>query len=95
MPHPARAPVVVGIDGFTGIGIGDGDRLRRSCAERWNSSPYYAFSDIDVSDFACVERSTMQLLGEQVLVKRLKPWQERYPGRKGAYRRCLVMRRLT
>ena len=29
----------------------------------------FAFSDIDVSDFACVERSTMQLLGEQVLVK--------------------------
>ena len=39
----------------------------------------FAYSDIDVSDFACVERSTMQLLGEQVLVKRLKPWQERYP----------------
>ena len=30
-------------------------------------------------DFAGVEWSTMQSLGEEVLVERLTPWQERYP----------------
>jgi nucleotide-binding universal stress UspA family protein len=79
MPHPARAPVVVGIDGSpasesaTAIGFDEASRRKVELVA------VYAFSDIDVSDFACVERSTMQLLGEQVLVKRLKPWQERYP----------------
>ena len=79
MPHPARAPVVVGIDGSpvsesaTAIAFDEASRRKVELVA------VYAFSDIDVSDFACVERSTMQLLGEQVLVKRLKPWQGRYP----------------
>jgi len=49
----------------------------------------FAFSDIDVSDFACVERSTMQLLGEQVLVKASEAVAGALSRCQGASRRCL------
>ena len=79
MPQPAHAPVVVGIDGSPASESATAIAFDEASRRKVELVAVYAFSDIDVSDFACVERSTMQLLGEQVLVKRLKPWQERYP----------------
>ena len=79
MPHPAAAPVVVGIDGSPASESATAIAFDEASRRKVELVAVYAFSDIDVSDFACVERSTMQLVGEQVLVKRLTPWQERYP----------------
>ena len=79
MPHPAGAPIVVGIDGSPASESATAIAFDEASRRKVELVAVYAFSDIDVSDFACVERSTMQLVGEQVLVKRLPPWQERYP----------------
>jgi len=79
MPHPARAPVVVGIDGSPASESATAIAFDEASRRKVELVAVYAFSDIDVSDIPCVERSTMQTLGEQVLVKRLKPRQERYP----------------
>ena len=79
MPHPAGAPVVVGIDGSPASESATAIAFDEASRRKVELVAVYAFSDIDVSDIACVERSTMQLLGEQVLVTRLKPCQERYP----------------
>jgi nucleotide-binding universal stress UspA family protein len=79
MPQPAHAPVVVGIDGSPASESATAIAFDEASRRNVELVALYSFSDIDVSDFACVERSTMQSLGEQVLVKRLKPWQERYP----------------
>src|SRR6478752_2805062 len=80
MAYPvAQAPVVVGIDGSPASESATAIAFDEASRRRVELVAVYAFSDIDVSDIPCVERSTMQTLGEQVLVKRLKPWQERYP----------------
>ena len=79
MPHPARAPVVVGIDGSPASESATAIAFDEASRRTVELVAVYAFSDIDVSDIPCVERSTMQLLGEQLLVKRLKPWQESHP----------------
>ena len=89
MPQPAHAPVVVGIDGSPASESATAIAIDEASRRNVELVALYSFSDIDVSDFASVERSTMQSLGEQVLVKRLKPWQERYPDVRGPSRRCL------
>ena len=94
MPHPARAPVVVGIDGSPASESATAIAFDEASRRKVELVAVYAFSDIDVSDIPCVERSTMQLLGEQVLVKRLNRGRSAIPTS-----RCVtslsLMRRLT
>jgi nucleotide-binding universal stress UspA family protein len=79
MPHPAQAPVVVGIDGSPASETATAIAFEEASHRGVELVAVHAWSDVSVAEFPGVEYSTMQSLGEEILAERLAGWQERYP----------------
>jgi len=79
MPHPAQAPVVVGIDGSPASESATAIAFEEASHRGVELVAVHAWSDVSVAEFPGVEYSTMQSLGEEILAERLAGWQERYP----------------
>ena len=79
MPHPAQAPVVVGIDGSPASESATAIAFDEASGRGVELVAVHAWSDHTVYEFADVEWSRMQPRAEETLAERLAGWQERYP----------------
>ncbi|MEI7716629.1 MAG: universal stress protein [Mycobacterium sp.] len=79
MPHPLRAPVLVGLDGSTAselaVAIGFDEASRRGV----ELIALHAWSDVEALDIAGLDWSAVKSEAERSLAEQLAGWQERYP----------------
>ncbi|MCB0937023.1 MAG: universal stress protein [Mycobacterium sp.] len=78
MPHPSKAPVVVGIDGSPASEQATAIAFEEASFRGVDLVAVHAWSDSGVFEFPGVDWSTMHALGEEILAERLAGWQERY-----------------
>jgi len=79
MPHPSKAPVVVGIDGSPASELATSIAFDEASWRGVDLVAVHAWSDTGVFEFPGVDWSTLRTLGEETLSERLAGWQERYP----------------
>jgi nucleotide-binding universal stress UspA family protein len=79
MPHPSRAPVVVGVDGSPASERALEIAFEQASFREVDLVAVHAWSDSGVFEFPGVDWTTMQAMGEESLGERLAGWQERYP----------------
>lgn len=79
MPHPAQAPVVVGVDGSPSSDRAVAIAFEQASFRGVDLVAVHAWSDSGVFEFPGVDWSQLQALGETTLSERLAGWQERYP----------------
>ena len=84
MPHPAQAPVLVGIDGSPASELATAIAFDEASRRHVELIALHAWSDARVLDFPGVDWSTMKSSEDEVLAERLAGWQERYPDVTGA-----------
>jgi nucleotide-binding universal stress UspA family protein len=79
MPHPAQAPVLVGIDGSPASELATAIAFDEASRRNVGLVALHAWSDVDVSEWPGVDWPATQSMAEEVLAERLAGWQERYP----------------
>ncbi len=79
MPHPAQAPVLVGIDGSPASELATAIAFDEASRRNVALIALHAWSDVDVSEWPGVDWPATQSMAEEVLAERLAGWQERYP----------------
>lgn len=79
VPHPSKAPVVVGVDGSPASEKAVGIAFEEASFRGVDLVAVHAWSDTGVFEFPGADWSTQQAEAEQVLSERLSGWQERYP----------------
>lgn len=79
MPHPAKAPVVVGVDGSPASEKALQIAFEEASLRGVDLLAVHAWSDSSVFEFPGSDWSTLQAMGEETLAERLAGWQERYP----------------
>ena len=79
MPHPSKAPVVVGVDGSPASEKAVRIAFEEASFRGVDLVAVHAWSDTGVFEFPGVDWSVQQGLAEEVLSERLSGWQERYP----------------
>jgi nucleotide-binding universal stress UspA family protein len=79
MPHPDRAPVLVGIDGSSASELATAIAFDEASRRKVDLIAVHAWSDVDVSEWPGIDWPATQSMAEQVLAERLAGWQERYP----------------
>jgi nucleotide-binding universal stress UspA family protein len=79
MPHPAQAPVLVGIDGSPASELATAIAFDEASRRQVDLIALHAWSDAGVLDFPGMDWSTMKASEDEVLAERLAGWQERYP----------------
>ena len=79
MPHPAKAPVLVGIDGSPASELATGIAFDQASRRGVELVALHAWSDAGVYEFPGTDWSTFKSLEDQLLAERLAGWQERYP----------------
>lgn len=79
MPHPSKAPVVVGVDGSPASERAVALAFEEASLRGVDLVAVHAWSDSGVFEFPGADWSTLQAMGEQTLGERLAGWQERYP----------------
>lgn len=79
MPHPARASVVVGVDGSPASESAVAIAFEQASFRGVDLLAVHAWSDTGVFEFPGADWSTLQAAGEETLSERLAGWQERYP----------------
>jgi nucleotide-binding universal stress UspA family protein len=79
MPHPSKAPVVVGVDGSAASDRAVAIAFEQASFRGVDLVAVHAWSDSGVLEFPGVDWSQLQALGEATLSERLAGWQERYP----------------
>ena len=79
MPHPAKAPVLVGIDGSPASESATGIAFDQASRRGVELVALHAWSDAGVYEFPGTDWSTFKSLEDQLLAERLAGWQERYP----------------
>lgn len=79
-PHPAAAPVVVGIDGSPASEAATALAFEEASLRGVELIAVYAWHDAGVfTDFPGLDVAAMESGGELVLAERLAGWRERYP----------------
>lgn len=79
MPHPAEAPVLVGIDGSPVSELATEIAFDEASRRHVELIALHAWSDSGVLDFPGMDWLTMKSSEDEVLAERLAGWQERYP----------------
>jgi nucleotide-binding universal stress UspA family protein len=79
IPHPAKAPVVVGVDGSPASVDALEIAFEEASLRGVDLLAVHAWSDDAVFEFPGTDWSTLQEMGEETLGERLAGWQERYP----------------
>lgn len=79
MPHPSKAPVVVGVDGSPASEHALAIAFEQASFRGVDLVAVHAWSDSGVFEFPGSDWSTLQAMGEETLSERLAGWQERYP----------------
>ncbi|HEU0191815.1 MAG TPA: universal stress protein [Mycobacterium sp.] len=79
LPHPAEAPVVVGIDGSPVSEAATAFAFEEASLRGVPLVAVHAWHDVSVFEFPGIDAATMQTDGELVLAERLAGWQERFP----------------
>lgn len=79
MPHPSKAPVVVGVDGSPASTKAIAIALEEASFRGVDLVAVHAWADKGLFEFPGADWSTLQAMGEETLSERLAGWQERYP----------------
>jgi nucleotide-binding universal stress UspA family protein len=79
MPHPARAPVLVGIDGSPASESATAIAFDEASRRHVDLVALHAWSDVPISEFPGVDWPVTKAAEEEVLAERLAGWKERYP----------------
>jgi nucleotide-binding universal stress UspA family protein len=79
MPHPAQAPVLVGIDGSTVSELATAIAFQEASSRGVELVALHVWSDVEVNDFPAIDWPAMKPAAEEILAERLAGWQERYP----------------
>lgn len=79
MPDPARAPVLVGIDGSPASELATAIAFDEASRRGVELVALHVFSDIEVADFPASDWPLLKPIAEETLAERLAGWQERYP----------------
>ena len=79
MPHPAEAPVLVGIDGSSVSELATAIAFQEASWRGVELVALHVWSDVEVSDFPAIDWPAMRPAAEEILAERLAGWQERYP----------------
>ncbi|TPG32687.1 universal stress protein [Mycolicibacterium hodleri] len=79
MPNPARAPILLGVDGSPASELATEIAFEEADRRGVDIIAVHAWSDANLSDFPPVDSSVMEALGDEILSDRLAGWQERHP----------------
>lgn len=79
MPHPAQAPVLVGIDGSSTSDLATAIAFDEASWRGVELIALHVWSDVEVNDFPPIDWPAMKPQAEEILAERLAGWQERYP----------------
>ena len=79
MPHPAEAPVLVGIDGSNLSELATAIAFQEASWRGVELVALHVWSDVEVNDFPAIDWPAMKPAAEEILAERLAGWQERYP----------------
>jgi len=78
-PHPAHAPVLVGVDGSPASERATAIAFDEASRRQVDLIALHAWSEAGVLDFPGFDWSSIKLAEDEVLAERLAGWQERYP----------------
>lgn len=79
MPHPAQAPVLVGIDGSPVSELATAIAFEEASERGVELVALHVWSDVEVNDFPAIDWPAMKPAAEEIIAERLASWQERYP----------------
>jgi nucleotide-binding universal stress UspA family protein len=79
MPHPAQAPVLLGIDGSPASESATAIAFDEASRRGVELVALHAWSDIEVIELPGLDWTVVKAQEEQLLAERLAGWQERYP----------------
>jgi nucleotide-binding universal stress UspA family protein len=79
MPHPAQAPVLVGIDGSPASELAVAIAFDEASRRGVELTALHAWSDVDVFELPGIDWSAVKSEAERSLAEQLAGWQERYP----------------
>lgn len=79
MPHPAAAPVLLGIDGSAASEQATAVAFDEASRRGVELVALHVWSDVEVTDFPEIDWPAMKPAAEELLAERLAGWQERYP----------------
>src|ERR1700722_543924 len=79
MPHPAEAPVLVGIDGSSVSEVATAIAFQEASWRGVELVALHVWSDVEVNDFPAIDWPAMRSAAEEILSERPAGWQERYP----------------
>ncbi len=79
MPHPAEAPVLVGIDASQVSELASAVAFEEASRRQVDLIALHAWSDAGVVDFPGMDWAMTKASADEVLVERLARWQNRYP----------------
>jgi nucleotide-binding universal stress UspA family protein len=79
MPHPAQAPVLVGIDGSPASELATEIAFDEASRRHVNLVAVHAWSDREIIELPGLDWSAVKAEEERVLAEGLAGWQERYP----------------
>ena len=79
MPHPAEAPVLVGIDGSSVSELATAIAFQEASWRGVELVALHVWSDVEVNDFPAIDWPAMRPAAEEIISERLAGWQERYP----------------
>jgi nucleotide-binding universal stress UspA family protein len=79
MPHPAQAPVLVGIDGSPASELATAIAFDEASRRRVNLIAAHAWTDTEILELPGLDWSLVKAEEERLLAEGLAGWQERYP----------------
>ena len=79
MPHPAQAPVLVGIDGSRASEPATAIAFDEASWRGVDLIALHVWSDVQVSGFPAVDWPALESAAKETLAERLAGWQQRYP----------------